>query len=88
MAVGLTRTSVTNIEKGRQKVRLDTLYDIAEVLGESPQDLLPNASDGRIEKLGADIPPGFSDAEQQWIRSLARGAQPGDTHDRPKEEDS
>jgi transcriptional regulator with XRE-family HTH domain len=38
--VGLTRASVTNIEKGRQKVLAHTLWRLAETLGVSPEDLV------------------------------------------------
>jgi len=44
--VGLTRTSIAFIETARQRVQLDTLYEIAEVLGTTPFALLPK-----------DIPP-------------------------------
>ena len=39
--IGLTRASVTNIEKARQKVQLHTLYAIADVLEISVHSLLP-----------------------------------------------
>lgn len=41
-AVGLTRTSITNIERGRQPVNLHTLFLIAEILGLDVVDLLPS----------------------------------------------
>lgn len=41
MTVGLTRTSLTNIEKGRQKMLLHTFTDIAIALGVDVADLLP-----------------------------------------------
>jgi transcriptional regulator with XRE-family HTH domain len=41
--VSLTRTSITNIEKGRQKLLLHTLFDIAYYLGISIEDLIPKA---------------------------------------------
>lgn len=44
MALGLSRTSVTNIERGRQPVQLHTLYRIAATLGVEPTLLLPVAS--------------------------------------------
>src|SRR5688572_30648908 len=43
--VGLERTSITNIEKGNQKVPLHVLYKICEVLQIQINDLLPNVSD-------------------------------------------
>lgn len=39
--VGLTRTSIIHIEKGRQKAPLDKLYHIAEILEEDIFDILP-----------------------------------------------
>ena len=39
--VGLTRASITQIEHGRQKVLIHTLYVIAEALGVNPNALLP-----------------------------------------------
>src|ERR1019366_9757160 len=32
-AVGLSRTSITNIERGRQPVNINTLYSMADILG-------------------------------------------------------
>jgi transcriptional regulator with XRE-family HTH domain len=39
--VGLSRTSVTNIELGRQQVPLHYIYTFATALGVSPEKLLP-----------------------------------------------
>jgi transcriptional regulator with XRE-family HTH domain len=43
-AVGLARTSITNIEKGRQKVLLHTICDVAAVLRVEPIQLFPSES--------------------------------------------
>ncbi len=43
--VGLERTSITNIEKGNQKVSLHALYRICEVLKVSIADALPQQSE-------------------------------------------
>jgi transcriptional regulator with XRE-family HTH domain len=40
--VALSRTSVTNIEKGRQKMMLHTLWQFASALGVDPTVLLPD----------------------------------------------
>lgn len=40
-AVGLSRTSITNIERGRQGVQAYLLARIADVLGKPPAELLP-----------------------------------------------
>jgi transcriptional regulator with XRE-family HTH domain len=44
-AVALSRTSVINIEKGRQQVLVHTLASISQALGVSPDKLLPPADD-------------------------------------------
>lgn len=43
--VGLERTSITNIEKGNQKVSLHTLFRICEALKVSVADTLPALTD-------------------------------------------
>jgi transcriptional regulator with XRE-family HTH domain len=40
-AVGLNRTSISNIERGRQKILLDTFCEVVRVLRIEPQKLLP-----------------------------------------------
>jgi transcriptional regulator with XRE-family HTH domain len=42
-AIGLSRTSISNIEKGRQKMLAHTLVDIAEALSVAIGSLLPDA---------------------------------------------
>lgn len=42
--VELTRTSIVNIEKGRQRPTLEVLYHIAQILGVEIIDLLPPQS--------------------------------------------
>ncbi len=44
-AIGMRRTSVVNIEAGRQRVPLATLYDIADALGVQAAALLPRNED-------------------------------------------
>ena len=40
--VRLTRTSITNIERGRQRIQLHTLYMIADILKVELSELLPS----------------------------------------------
>jgi len=47
-AVGLSRTSVTNIECGRQPVSLPSLYAMADVLQVDVADLLPTIKPLRV----------------------------------------
>lgn len=45
LKLSLTRTTVINLEKGRQQVLVHTLTDIASALGVSITDLLPPQND-------------------------------------------
>lgn len=47
LQVGLERTSITNIEKGAQKVPLHVLFRICETLGVAVTDLLPTLAEVR-----------------------------------------
>jgi transcriptional regulator with XRE-family HTH domain len=40
--VGLTRTSITNIERGRQHIALHQLFLLASAVGVAPDELLPD----------------------------------------------
>ena len=54
--VGLTRTSITNVEKGRQKLLLHTLVQIADRLGVSPERLLPTLDAETSIEVPAELP--------------------------------
>ena len=43
--VGLERSSISNVEKGRQRVQLHMLLEFATALGVPPGDLLPESAD-------------------------------------------
>ena len=61
--ISLTRTTVTNIEKGRQQLLVHTLVDIAEALNVAPDTLLPESKAPSIDKLlTAETPQA-----QEWI---------------------
>jgi transcriptional regulator with XRE-family HTH domain len=84
-AVGLTRTSIANIEAGRQRAFIDTAYRIADAVNCPPHELLPDPATLRAE---ADLPP---DVERQpldvqkWIRDVA--AESSDTEGNPTNEE-
>jgi transcriptional regulator with XRE-family HTH domain len=44
-AISISRTSLTNVELGRQRLLIDQLYKMAEALNARPQELLPQPSD-------------------------------------------
>jgi transcriptional regulator with XRE-family HTH domain len=70
--VDLTRTSVTNIELGRQKLLVHTLVEIAEALDLVPGALLPQDSpqdqDSGEESLENALQKRPAD-EREWIQS-------------------
>lgn len=73
-AVSMTRTSITNLEHGRQGVVLQTLYDLAEALKVEPADLLPSMSElhlplSRKPKATTEA-DGLKDFERRWVESL------------------
>ena len=80
--VSLTRTSITNVEKGRQKFLLHTLVDIAAVLQVDPASLLPQSSaegERQLDKALKDR----QQSEKKWIKSVVSAAQRGRSDDGP-----
>jgi len=73
--VGLTRTSITNLEQGRQKCLLHTLSEIAAALQVEPAALIP----------GSQVPLGDlnqalkhrAPKEKEWIMSAVTAANMG-----------
>lgn len=72
--VSLTRTSITNVEKGRQKFLLHTLADIASALHVDPATLLPKAS-GESDRQLDEALKHRPKAEKEWIKSAVSAAQ-------------
>ncbi|MGW7406818.1 helix-turn-helix domain-containing protein [Streptomyces sp. NPDC054833] len=68
-AVGLNRTSISNIEKGRQRVALHMLFAFAAALRAEPESLLP-APDGRSDVLD-ELPEDARD----WAQDVLANAQ-------------
>ena len=68
--VGLSRTSVTNIERGRQRVSLDTFLRIAAALGVAPENLLPPLSRESQPSRMAEIMPDSPKELVEWAESL------------------
>lgn len=67
--IGLSRASVINIEKGRQRFLAHMLVDIAVALHVGPDELLPNVQlrlDQELEQALANRPAD----EQAWIRKV------------------
>jgi len=71
--VGLSRTSITNIEKGRQPVALHQLFALAEALRVQPAALLPNAGANRDASWARDkLPPDTPVKIQEWAGQIIR----------------
>jgi transcriptional regulator with XRE-family HTH domain len=71
--VGLSRTSITNIEKGRQHVTLHVLYALADAIGTKPSDLLPDSAallqrSTELEKTLQKM--SLPEEEKAWIQRL------------------
>jgi transcriptional regulator with XRE-family HTH domain len=74
--VALTRTSITNIEKGRQKLLLHTFVDIAHALNIEPALLLPEVLGGSQERLDAKLKE-YSASQQDWIKTTIQSSESG-----------
>lgn len=66
--VSLTRTSITNIEKGRQKILAHTLVALATALRVAPAALFPESNTTANSELD-ELLKERSRAEQDWIKA-------------------
>jgi transcriptional regulator with XRE-family HTH domain len=85
-AVGLSRTSITNIERGRQPISLHTLYFMADILGAEPADLLPTTPKNTVALTLKGEPESkltsqekeqlekLSAKESSWLQKIAKSA--------------
>lgn len=67
-AVGLTRTSISNIEKGRQRLLLHTLVDLAATLKVTPASLLPDRN-MLATAAGMEALAGLPEKERTFIEA-------------------
>ena len=71
LLVGLSRTSITNIEKGRQHVSVHQLCAIADALKITPDAFLPSVRDsGGKSWLAEKLPPGIDPKISEWADKL------------------
>lgn len=75
--VGLTRTSITNIERGRQQIQVHTLYALAEALEVAVAGLLPPAEVPDAAALEDRLPRDLAAGERDWVRRILATA-PGE----------
>jgi DNA-binding XRE family transcriptional regulator len=72
--IGLSRTSVTNIESGRQAVLLHQVYDIARALDTTVQTLLPEDEQTALPpppSVNADVPEGVREFLDKELATAA-----------------
>lgn len=68
--VSLTRTSITNIEKGRQKLPIHALYNFASSLDVNIKELIPEDIKQPSKSLEQKLPKDLSKKEITWVKSV------------------
>ena len=70
--IGLSRTAITNIECGRQRLLVDQLVDIANALGVPASELLP--SSGTRQPVRSEIDPAIAEMPtvDRWVKAVKR----------------
>lgn len=80
LVAGLSRASIANIEKGRQRILLHDLYSLAQALGVEAATLLPDLPASGLNSARPKIKAAFdlSDGEQadiaRVVGKVERGA--------------
>jgi DNA-binding XRE family transcriptional regulator len=69
--IGISRTSMVNIERGHHKVSIHHLYTIAESLGVSVIDLLPD-EDTRDVELPREVLNKLKPSERKYVENVIR----------------
>lgn len=69
-SVGLTRTSISNIENGRQRIQIHTLYAIAKALNVAPHSLLPELENRDLYKFKDSVSKYVTPAEALWVETV------------------
>lgn len=76
--IRMSRTSVSNIEAGRQGISVAALYAIAAAIGVEPSEVMPPLSrhraSGAISASALDAEPA---ATQAFVRAVATAAEKG-----------
>jgi transcriptional regulator with XRE-family HTH domain len=76
--VFLNRTSVTNIEKGKQKILAHTLVDLADNLQTSVSELLPEKRDKPKDvSVNALLPQDSSPEERKFLEKVLEQTKKG-----------
>jgi transcriptional regulator with XRE-family HTH domain len=68
--VGLSRTAITNIECGRQRLLVDQLVHIAYALGVPPSALIPPFNGHRISANTSALEIEAMPTVKRWVASI------------------
>lgn len=68
--VGLTRTSISNIENGRQRIQVHTLFMIAEALNVPVETLLPLNLTEEPEEIDEQVLRNVPKEEHEWVKRV------------------
>src|SRR6266571_3534553 len=72
-AVGVSRASIANIERGHHRVQLHVLYDIATTLEVEPHELMPHPErQGHDTQLPEDVTKELNPRERAAVHRLIR----------------
>jgi transcriptional regulator with XRE-family HTH domain len=68
--LSLSRTSVTNIENGRQKLLVHTMVEIATILEVDASALLPEVKAVEKRSVEAAMPEELDETDRQFLRKI------------------
>lgn len=78
--ISLSRTSVINIEKGRQQLLVHTLADIARALKVAPAELIPEFQIGEPKDITSVLEEkGLPEKGIDWLKAAVVRSAKGDT---------
>jgi transcriptional regulator with XRE-family HTH domain len=72
--IGLSRTAITNIECGRQRLLVDQLVEIADALGIPAAELLPASRSRDVRQ--SESPPAITEMPtvERWIKAVKQSS--------------
>jgi transcriptional regulator with XRE-family HTH domain len=71
--VGHTRTSITNIEAGRQRIPLDLVFRLASALKIDARDLLPASTSSLPPEIAKKLPKDYDEAKLRALKRIVAG---------------
>lgn len=72
-SVGLSRTSITNIERGRQRLFLDQFVEICRALETLPAEMIPESMDLNVNRPITPSSPKRPPSVERFLESVDMG---------------